>query len=99
MFDVSFQLPTVYQTKSIALNVGQTITNARIVLNTTALSNTNDFLWYLSADGGVTWETATPNTLHTFTTTGNDLRLQVLGNPGATITLGTNRLEVVYTYS
>lgn len=79
--------PSIYQTKSIALNVGSTIVNARVVVDTDALSDEADFSWYLTADGGTTWEEVTLNDLHTFTTTGDDLRLQILGNPGATITI------------
>jgi hypothetical protein len=79
--------PTVLQTKSIALNTGTTITNAKVTINSAALSDASDFQWYLSADGGTNWEEITLNTTHTFTSAGNDLRLQVLGNPGATITI------------
>lgn len=96
-----FGFPSVLQTSSIALNTGATITNAKINLNVTALSDANDFVWYLTADGGANWEEVSLNTLHEFTSTGSDLRLQVLGNPGATITIrqsdGTDvPLQVVY---
>ena len=80
--------PTLFQTKSVALNTGTTIVNATVKINTTALSDANDFLWWLTADGGSNWESVTLNTKHTFTNTGNDLRLQVLGNSGAIITVG-----------
>jgi hypothetical protein len=102
---MSFGFPTVLQTKPIGYNPrnldgsAASFRTARITIPTTALSSTSDFAWYLSADGGATWEQATINTTYTFTSTGTSLLLQVLGNPGATITLGTNRLEVVYTYS
>ena len=82
-----FGFPTVLQSKSIALNIGETIVDAGIYIDTSALSDANDFQWYLTADGGTTWETATLNENHTFTTTGNDLRYQIIGNEGATITI------------
>ncbi len=34
---------------------------------------------YVTADGGTTWEEAANNTVHTFTTTGNDLRIRFVG--------------------
>lgn len=82
-----FGFPSVFQSKSVALNIGETITNAGIYIDTDALSDVNDFQWYLTADGGTTWEEATLNENHAFTTTGDDLRYQIIGNDGAAITI------------
>lgn len=61
--------------------------NAGIYIDEGALSDPNDFQWYMTADGGTTWEQVTLNSSHTFTATGNDLRYQILGNDGASITI------------
>jgi hypothetical protein len=86
-FEGEFSSPNIFQTKSVALNIGETIVNAKIVINLAALSSTADFTWFLTADGGTTWEEASVNTLHAFSTTGNDLRMKVYGASGATITV------------
>ena len=82
-----FGFPSIIQSKSIALNIGETIVDAGIYIDTSALSDVNDFQWYLTADGGTTWEEVTLNQNHTFTTTGDDLRYQIIGNEGAVITI------------
>lgn len=76
--------PTTFQTESIAFNNGN-ITRAAVLITNAMLSDTGGFLYYLSNDAGVTFESVTRNVEHTFTTTGGDLRLQILGNPGETI--------------
>jgi len=55
---------------SIKINSGsKNITKA--TLNKTDMGTVN---YYLSNDGGTTWESVTPGTEHTFSSTGNDLR-------------------------
>lgn len=76
--------PTVFQTSSIQKGIG-TIASAKLFINETALSDINDFQFFLSADGGSNWDQVTNNVTVNFTNTGTDLRLQILGNSGAYI--------------
>lgn len=53
--------------------------NGTIVMCTLAVtgSGAGTPVYYLSANGGTNWETATNNAIHTFTNTGTDLRFRV----------------------
>ncbi len=86
--------PTSFQTETIALGNGN-ITSATVLIVDSMLSDTNGFLYYLSNDGATTFETATRNVEHTFTSTGDDLRLQILGNPGETISIKTTNGKII----
>ncbi len=81
--------PTSFQTESIALGNGN-ITSATVLIVDSMLSDLNGFLYFLSNDGGSNFESAERNVEHTFTTVGDDLRLQILGNPGETIEVKTS---------
>jgi hypothetical protein len=48
------------------------------------LSDVNGFAFAVSNDDS-TWETATRNVQHTFTSTGARLKYRIVGNPGETI--------------
>jgi hypothetical protein len=86
-FDGEFLGTTRLVSKSVALNIGETIMSAKLVVNESCLSNPADFAWYVTADGGTTWESTTINTTHNFTNTGNDLKYKVDGASGSTITV------------
>jgi hypothetical protein len=77
-------IPTVIQSESIAYGEGN-ITSATILLTDAQLSDVNGFTYYLTNDGGTTWEEVSRNVENTFDSTGSDLRFQILGNVGETI--------------
>lgn len=60
---------------STATNSGSTITNAILVANGAA--NGGSVNYYLSADNGANYESVTPNQIHRFTNTGNNLIVKV----------------------
>lgn len=73
-FPVGRGVPTVATSLTVFMNSGYTVQKATI--NATYTGNIQ---FYLSADGGSTWEAATNNVEHTFTTTGTDLRWKAVG--------------------
>lgn len=102
-YDGDFKGPSIWQTKSIAYNLHNAdgsvayIRTATVNIPAASLSSTSDFQWFLSVDGGATWNQVTLGTLYTFNSPGTDLRLRVMGNPGATMRLGRKHLKVSYT--
>lgn len=92
--------PTTFQTKSLVLNNGN-IVSATLSLADAALTDTTAFEFYLSNDGGTTWEAVSRNTEHTFSSSGNDLRLLIVGNPGESIKVratdgSDNEIRILY---
>lgn len=61
------------------------ISQARISSNTDS-AGTGSITYYLSNDGGATWNTATPGSYVTFASTGNDLRYKIKLTGNATVT-------------
>lgn len=86
--------PTTYQTESIAYGEGN-IASATLNIDTACLSDTGGFVFYLTNDGGTTWEQVTNQVENTFSSTGGDLRLQILGNPGEQINIKTASGKIV----
>jgi len=76
---VTFSSGDVAQSTSIYYNVTN-VTGARL---TTDYSGT--ILFYLSNDGGTTWESVAPGELHTFSSTGQDLRWKASAQTSATL--------------
>jgi len=97
-------LPTVFQTESLAYQSGD-IATAVINIFSYQLSDVNGFAYALTNDGGSTWETYTElDTTHTFSSSGDDLRLRIVGNPGESISLkdseeNSKPIVVKYTYA
>lgn len=86
VFDGEFLSNKELWSKSISLNDG-VIRAATLMVTPSCMSNTADFTFYMSNNGGTTWELVTANTRHVFSTSGQDLRYRVLGNTGATLNL------------
>lgn len=61
---------------SVTTTADNNITSAYIVPKGNALSG-NTILYYLSNNGGQSWEIVSSKTLHTFTSTGNQLRVKI----------------------
>lgn len=74
---------TIAQSESIRYNDGTTIT-ATLSCTETKWNPADLIKYYLTANGGATWEVVTKNTQHTFTVTGTDLKYRVIffGNGG-----------------
>lgn len=53
--------------------------------------------YFMSADGGVTWEEVVPGTRHVFTTSGTDLRWKIDNNPDNTSEEWTTDWDTWYT--
>jgi hypothetical protein len=68
----TYQNPCLAESLSLYTSPGL-IVEATLTVTTTTPAGTS-IHWYLSADGGTNWESATPGSLHTFTYPGNDLR-------------------------
>jgi len=79
---------TLMETKSIFLN-SATVYNAKVIATGTNLSSA---VFYVSADAGVNFETATNNESHSFTNLGKDLRLKITADGNVTAT----KLKVQY---
>lgn len=94
----------IIQTTSIFYN-NETITDAEININEDNITNSGNLTYYLSANGGSDWESATLNSSHIFTSTGTDLRLKIEASSGtAKISAddsnsNTTAIEVTYTTS
>lgn len=91
--------PTEYVSKSIRYGQGNVVV-AKLSLNTTALyPDSSAFIFYLSNNGGTSWEEVTLNTNHTFTSTGGDLRFKIRGSGGAELRIrqtdGTDYCPVI----
>ena len=67
------------QSSSISLNQ-KIITQATLI----STSTSGSFNYYLSADGGVHWESVSNGVLHTFINLGNDLRFKIVEKVGGT---------------
>ncbi len=91
-----FGFPSILQPKVITYRPDRTITQVKVIVNSSMLSNAADFLWYVSADGGGTWDEVSTNVWSTLSVPGTDVRLQILGNPGAELNLRSRFLEVQY---
>ena len=66
-------------------------------LNATEILNGQTINYYLSNDGGTTWEAVTNGTPHTFTTIGNDLRWKaVLSTTNSNVTPIIDELSISY---
>jgi len=76
---ITFSSGDIAQSTSIYYNV----TNITGVRLTAEYSGTISF--YLSNDGGTTWEAVVPGELHTFSTTGQDLRWKASAQTSATL--------------
>jgi len=76
----------IYQTQSIFLN-NQTVTRANLYIDAANITNSDRLLYYLSADGGSTWELATLGSEHTFTVTGTDLKYKIVCSGTALISI------------
>jgi hypothetical protein len=105
-FEGSFESTSQFITSSIAYNPrnsdlsAATFDTATILIDTSNVSNTANVTFYLSPNGGSTWELATLNSALTFATTnGTDLRLKIEGASGETVTLGSYPVRIKYTYS
>lgn len=84
-FDGEFTTTSQYVTQSIVLNNGN-VNRATVQVNTAALlPDSTGFLFFLSNDGGSTWEDCDLGVEHVFSTTGQDVRLKVLANAGSTL--------------
>jgi len=82
--------------KSIFLN-SKTISKAKLICTETKENIEDNFIYYLSADGGSNWEEVQNNVEHLFTNTGTDLRFKIVGiGTGGANTYITN-LKVTYT--
>lgn len=76
-------LPKVVQSEIIADN-NVNILNAKFVCSSNCFSPSESaFLLYFSNDNGTTWESASFNTTHTFTSTGQVLLYQIIANAGS----------------
>lgn len=91
-----FGFPSILQPKVVTYRPDRTITQVKVIVNSSMLSDPADFLWYVSADGGGTWEGVATNVWVTLSVPGSELLLQVVGNPGATLNLRSRFLEVQY---
>ena len=78
----SFSFPTIkeYVSEIIQYREDYNITAAIPTVN--ILSSGKSYGIFLSNDDGVTWENATNETEHVFSTTGKKLRIRVVGEPG-----------------
>lgn len=85
-FEGQFSDTNDYVSSSIELNNGNIIT-ATLFLSADALSTPDNFTFYLSNDGGSTWEEVSRNVEHTFSTTGQDLRYKISAFDGDVITI------------
>lgn len=73
------------QTLAISKNATVNITTATLRINSGQITNPANLSYYLSNDGGTTWESVTLNTRHTFTTSvGTELRLKIECAPSVT---------------
>ena len=100
-FEGEFQSISLYESGSIALNDGNVL-RATFKLNTNALSDPTVFLFYLSNDGGTTWNQVTLNREYTFLNTGQDLRYRIVAPEGESINLAPGngyRYQILIPYA
>lgn len=85
---------TITTSSSIAYNDG-IITSATFNANENKWNAGDQIIYFLSADGGTTWEEIQNNTVHTFTVTGTDLRFKIvfIGNGGTETYIDYVRIE------
>ena len=81
----TFTSGQILQTKSIFKNDTETITKATLKILSSNITNSSNLTFYLSADGGSSWEEVTNNEEHSFTNTGTDLRLKIVASGNAQI--------------
>ena len=94
---VSQYMPS-QQGQSLKVNSGtDTITGAKI--SATQTLNGQTVTYYLSADGGVNWESATLDSALTFANTGNDLRWKAVLATNGTTSPEVDALTVQYNFS
>jgi len=79
----------ILESEVIFLN-NQNVLTAKI--NATITSGASNLFYLLSNDGGSTWENASLNTWHTFTSTGTQLKYKIAGNSAE-----LSKVEVRYT--
>lgn len=83
-FDIDSYINRFAESKSIDYNKG-IITQARVKITIADTDYTPNFILYLSANGGVSWELVKDGfstsfmQTYTFTTTGQDLRWKIVG--------------------
>ncbi len=73
----SIRYPTYTVSQTESLNDGETVTAARLQVDQST-PPASFALYYLSNDGGQTWERAEPSGIHRFLQSGNDLRLMIV---------------------
>ena len=82
--------------QSLTLNSpAENIISARLSANQNLNSQTINY--FLSNDGGTTWEAVTIGTLHQFSTSGNDLRWRaILSTTETSITPAIDQIDILY---
>ena len=65
---------------TVTTTADDNITQAYMVANGNAI---NEITFFISNNGGSSWEVVTPKTLYTFSSTGNQLRVKIQMNSGA----------------
>lgn len=92
-WNTTFTSGQIVQTKSIFYDLSGTYTVTQATLTSTEEDGT--FLYEMSADGGTNWEEVTNGVSHSFTNTGNDLRIRITEDGASTGTI--NKIECTYT--
>ena len=96
-------LPKVVQSRVIQSNSANIVSAKFISSSSVFYPSESEFSLYFSNDGGTTWESASFNTTHTFSSTGQELLLQIIANSGSelrvknTTTGADNVLRIEYT--
>jgi len=90
--DIDFTSGEEYHTNALTTSATNLV-DATLTIGPTQITNISNLSFYLSADGGSTYEAITINTVHNFTATGTSLKLKVVASGNATISIrNTNNI-------